>query len=169
MFNILGPLANPAGVRRQVLGVASPALGATMAAVLAELGAVHALVVHGDGLDELSPSGTTRLWEVRDGHMHEWTLEPPDVGLPLVPRAALAGGDAARNAAIARAVLAGDDAAPRVAVLLNAGAACYVAGLAASVREGVELARTAMNAGAAAAVLDRFVETSVRLAAEARA
>lgn len=165
VFNILGPLANPARVRRQVLGVPTPALGPTMVAVLAELGAEHALVVHGGGLDEIDPSGETRLWMLLGGKTGESTFEPEQVGLRRVPRVALAGGDAARNAAIARAVLEGGDGAARVAVLLNAGAACYVAGIAESVREGVDLAKAAIASGAARATLERFAATTQRLRA----
>jgi anthranilate phosphoribosyltransferase len=163
VFNVLGPLANPAGVRRQLLGVPSPALGSTMARVLADLGAERALVVHGGGLDEIDPSGPTAAWELRDGAITERTIEPEQMGLERAARDTIVGGDAARNAAIARAVLEGGDGGARVAVLLNAGAACYVAGLAESVREGVALAKAAIASGAARATLDRFAATSQRL------
>lgn len=163
VFNILGPLANPAGVRRQLLGVPTPALGETMARVLGELGAVHALVVHGDGLDEISPTGPTRTWEVRDGSVREGTIDPDHIGLGRAPRERLVGGDASRNADIARRVLEGEDGPARTAVLLNAGAACYVAGLAQDVGEGVALAARAIDGGAAAASLARFAETSQRV------
>lgn len=170
VFNILGPLANPARVRRHLLGVPSPDLGPTMARVLGELGAEHALVVHGAGpagsqrgLDEIDPSGPTRVWEVRDGRVAESVIEPEQVGLTRVARDTIAGGDAARNASIARAVLEGGGDGARAAVLLNAGAACYVAGIAESVREGVALAKAAIASGAARATLERFVATSQRL------
>ncbi|HEV2251376.1 MAG TPA: anthranilate phosphoribosyltransferase, partial [Candidatus Limnocylindria bacterium] len=132
IFNVLGPLANPAGVKRQLLGVPSAALGERMVQVLRELGAERALVVHStDGLDEISPSGPTRTWELRDGAISEGQLTPDDVGLTRAGVDAVRGGDSRTNAAIARAVLSGEtrDGA-RAAVLLNAGAACYVAGLA---------------------------------------
>ncbi|MGH2498721.1 MAG: anthranilate phosphoribosyltransferase [Candidatus Limnocylindria bacterium] len=164
VFNVLGPLANPAGVRRQLLGVPSPAFGATIARVLGELGATHALVVHGaDGLDEISPSGPTRVWELRDGRVDEWTLAPAAVGLEAAGRERIAGGDAARNAEIAREVLSGGGDGARTAVLLNAGAACYVAGLAGDVREGVATAARALDTGAASDTLARFVAASRRL------
>ena len=162
IFNVLGPLANPAGVKRQLLGVPSPALGERMIGVLRELGAQRALVVHSaDGLDEISPSGTTRTWDLRDGAIREGELRPDDIGLPRAPNGAVHGGDAALNAAIARAVLSGErrDGA-RTAVLLNAGAACYVAGLADDVRGGAALAARAIDDGAAQHTLERWVARS---------
>ncbi|MGH2379598.1 MAG: anthranilate phosphoribosyltransferase [Candidatus Limnocylindria bacterium] len=165
VFNVLGPLANPARVRRQLLGVPTPALAVTMAGVLAELGTDHAVVVHGGGLDEIDPSGPTRTWEVRGGSVTESSLEPEALGLTRAGREGIAGGDAARNAAVARAVLDGRGDGARTAVLLNAGAACYVAGLAESVREGVALAQAAITSGASSATLDRFVATTQRLGA----
>ena len=166
IFNVLGPLANPAGVTRQLLGVPSAVLGGAMVQVLRELGAEHALVVHSaDGLDEISPSGPTRTWELRDGEISEGELTPEDLGLTVAPRASLRGGDKATNAGIARAVLsgaAGDGA--RTAVLLNAGAACYVAGLAPDIRGGVALSAAAIGSGAAHATLERWVARSATLA-----
>ena len=159
IFNVLGPLANPAGVRRQLLGVPSPALGAQMIAVLRELGAEHALVVHSaDGLDEISPSGPTRTWELRDGTIREGELRPEDAGLGRAPHDSVRGGDPSTNALIARRVLAGERVdGPRTAVLLNAGAACYIAGLAPDINGGVALAAKAIDDGAAAATLTRWV------------
>src|SRR5712691_4168432 len=116
VFNVLGPLANPAGVRRILLGVPSPALGEKIASVLAELGTDHALVVHGeDGLDEISPSLPTRTWEVRQGYVSEGLIELEMLRVPPVGRAEITGGDAARNAAMARSVLDGakDGTVPR--------------------------------------------------------
>jgi anthranilate phosphoribosyltransferase len=165
IFNILGPLANPAGVKRQLLGVPSAALGERMVTVLRELGAERALVVHSaDGLDEISPSGPTQTWELRDGAIREGELLPEDVGLERAPRDSVRGGDSAMNAGIARAVLSGRarDGA-RTAVLLNAGAACYVAGLAPDPRGGVALAATAIESGAAAGTLERWIARSVTL------
>ena len=171
VFNVLGPLANPAGVRRILLGVPSPALGEKIANVLAELGADHALVVHGeDGLDEISPSLPTRTWEVRGASVVEGRIEPEDLGVTPVGRAEITGGDPERNAAMARGVLDGEKAGTRAAILMNAGAACYVAALASDMREGARLAAEAIDSGAAADVLMRFVATSQRLgAAEAAA
>ena len=162
IFNVLGPLANPAGVRRQLLGVPSPALAERIVHVLQELGAERALVVHSaDGLDEISPSGATRTWELRDGTIHEGELTPDDVGLTRAPRDSVRGGDASTNATIARAVLAGDSRdGARTAVLLNAGAACYIAGLADDVRGGVSLAARAIDEGAAADTLERWIARS---------
>ncbi len=167
VFNILGPLANPAGVRRILLGVPSLALGEKIAHVLGELGTDHALVVHGeDGLDEISPSGPTRTWELRDGNVREGRIAPDEVGLGRAAREEIVGGDPALNASLARAVLDRGTGGTRTAVLLNAGAACYVAGLAGSVREGVTLAAKAIDSGAAKGALARFAETSQRLAAQ---
>src|SRR2546428_674312 len=141
VFNVLGPLANPAGVRRILLGVPSPALGDKIARVLAELGTDHALVVHGeDGLDEVSPSAATRTWEVRGGEVRAGRLDPTELGLATAPREEITGGAPARNAAMARRVLDGAKDGTRTAILLNAGAAWYVAGPAKSLREGIATA-----------------------------
>jgi anthranilate phosphoribosyltransferase len=166
VFNLLGPLANPAGVRRYVLGVPSAAIGETMSRALADLGAEHALVVFGtDGLDEVSPSAETKMWEVRRGEVSASSLRPEDAGLGRVERREIVGGDAATNARIAREVLGGAKGGARAAVLLNAGAACYVAGLAGSIREGVSVATKAIDSGVARDRLDRFIATSQRLGA----
>ena len=168
VFNLLGPIANPAGVRRYVLGVPNATIGETMARALAELGVEHALVVYGtDGLDEISPSAETRTWEIRRGDVRAAALVPEDVGLARAPRSEIVGGDAATNARIAREVLGGAKNGARTAVLLTAGAAAYVAGLAGSVREGVVVAAKAIDSGAARDRLDRFIATSQRLGAEA--
>ena len=134
--------------------------------MLAELGTDHALVVHGeDGLDEVSPSGPTRTWEVRDGAVREGRLEPKDVGIAPASRAEITGGDAAKNAAMARRVLDGAKDGTRAAILMNAGAACYVAGVARDVREGVKLSAEAIDKGRAGDVLARFITTSQRIGA----
>src|SRR5437870_7602674 len=164
VFNVLGPLANPAGVRRMLLGVPSPALGEKIARVLSELGTEHALVVHGeDGLDEISPSGPTRTWEVRGGSVREGRIDPKELGVAAARREEIVGGDPARNAAMARRVLGGASDGTRSAILLNAGAACYVAGLANDVRQGMKLAADAIDRGRATEVLERFITTSQRL------
>jgi len=166
VFNVLGPLANPAGVRRMLLGVPSPALGEKIAGVLAELGTDHALVVHGeDGLDEISPSPPPPTWEVRGGSVREGRIEPEDFGVTPVGRAEIIGGDSAKNAAMARSVLDGAKGGARAAILLNAGAACYVAGLAPDLRQGARLAAEAIDSGEANDVLVRFVATSQRIGA----
>jgi anthranilate phosphoribosyltransferase len=166
VFNVLGPLANPAGVRRILLGVPTAALGEKIARVLGELGTDHALVVHGeDGLDEISPSAPTRTWEVRGGTVREGRVDPDQVGLDRGARSEIVGGDATKNAAMARRVLDGARDATRTAVLLNAGAACYVAGLAKDVQGGIRAAADAIDRGAARETLDRFIAASQRLAA----
>ena len=170
VFNLLGPLANPAGVRRYVLGVPSAAIGETMAHALAELDAEHALVVYGtDGLDEISPSAETHTWEVRRGDVRTGRIVPEDVGLVRAARREIVGGDAPTNARIARDVLAGAKGGARTAVLLTSGAAAYVAGLAGSVREGVAVAAKSIDSGAARDRLDRWIATSQRLASETAA
>ncbi|MEK7860901.1 MAG: anthranilate phosphoribosyltransferase, partial [Chloroflexota bacterium] len=164
VFNLLGPLANPAGVRRMVLGVATPAVGEKLARVLGELGADHVLVVHGDdGLDDISPTAPTQTWELRGGGVTTGTIDPTALGLGLGTVADILSGDAAANAATARSVVSGEKGARRTAVVLNAGAALFVGGLVESVREGVIRAAAAIDSGAAASTLERFVATSQRL------
>ena len=171
VFNLLGPLANPAGVRRYVLGVASAEIGEKLAKALGELAVVHALVVFGtDGLDEISPSAETRTWEVRGDSVRDGSISPAEMKLERTAREAIVGGDAATNARIARDVISGAKSGARTAVLMNAAAACYVAGLAGTLREGVAVAAKAIDSGAARDRLERFVATSQRLgAAEAGA
>jgi anthranilate phosphoribosyltransferase len=160
-FNVLGPLANPAGVRRYLLGVPSVALGETMARALVELGVERALVVYGtDGLDEISPSAETRTWEVSANAVNEGSMTPEDLGLARVMRAQITGGDPATNAGIARGVLDGEPGGARTAVLMNAAAACYVAGLAASMREGLDVASRSIDSGKARETLVRFAAKS---------
>jgi anthranilate phosphoribosyltransferase len=165
VMNLLGPLANPAGVRRQVVGVADRDRGALLAGALLRLGAEHALVVHGRaGLDEISPRGITDVWEVRDGNVTTWELDAAALGLEVADLAVLQGGEPHENAARVERLLADgrSDAAGAAAVVLNAGAALYVAGLARTYKEGVALARETLAAGAARPVLDalRRVSTS---------
>ena len=155
IMNLLGPLANPAGVRRQVIGVSSEDRAALVAEALARLGVVHALVLHAAiGMDEVSPSGATRVWEVREGEVGEWTIIPGQHGLECDDLVALAGGAPAENAARVERLLdgAGHDA-ERCAVLLNAAAAIYVSGNGWTFGESVERARTALESGAGARVL----------------
>jgi anthranilate phosphoribosyltransferase len=150
IFNVLGPLTNPAFARRQVLGVYSERLVETVARVLAALGAVHALVVHSrDGLDEISISAPTLVCEVRDGELHTYEITPEELDLRTLPIEDVAGGDVEQNARIARAVLAGERGARHDIVIANAGAALYVAGLAPSIREGVALAHDSIASGRA--------------------
>jgi len=166
VFNVLGPLANPAGVRRYLLGAPSAALGATMARALVELGVERALVVYGsDGLDEISPSAETLTWSVDSGTVRDETITPESLGLQRAPRAEIVGGDAAKNATVARSVLDGGQGGARTAVLLNAGAACHIAGLAGSVREGIDIAARSIDSGAARTALVRFAAKSQLIAA----
>lgn len=165
LFNVLGPLTNPAGVKRQVVGVFGAAWVQPLAEVLGELGAVHALVVHGaGGLDELSLAGPTQVAEWRDGALSTWTITPEQVGLASAPIAALQGGDAAENARILRSVLGGEKGPRADAVAYGAGAALYVAGRAEDLREGVTWAQQALASGAAAATLEALVAATARLA-----
>jgi anthranilate phosphoribosyltransferase len=165
IFNFLGPLTNPAGASRQLLGVSDRRYQETIAEALAGLGCEHALVVSGeDGLDELTVHGRTRVIEVRGPHTEEWFLEPTDVGLPESPLVAVAGGEPADNAAIANAVLAGEHGPARDLAVLNAGAAIYAGGGADTLAGGVERAATALDSGAAASVLERLVALSGELA-----
>ncbi|MCM2317233.1 MAG: anthranilate phosphoribosyltransferase [Thermoanaerobaculia bacterium] len=165
IFNILGPLTNPAFARRQVLGVFSPRLVETMARVLAELGAEHALVVHGDdGMDEISVSGATHSFEIRDGAVEPREITPESLGLKRFDPALLHGGDAATNARIAREVLDGRDGACRAIVLANAGAAIYVSGIESTLRDGVEAARDSIDSGRALEALETLVAESRRVA-----
>lgn len=158
IMNLLGPLANPAGVRRQVIGVADRERAPLVAGALRELGAVHALVVHAAvGMDEISPRGATAVWEVRDGKIGEWTLDPASVGLAVDNLGDLEGGDVAGNAGRIERLLAGE-AGPafRAAVLLNAAAALYVAGIGLEFPDAVAMARQALDAGRGAAALERL-------------
>lgn len=160
-FNLLGPLTNPAGATRQLVGVARPELTELVARALALLGTERAWVVHGaDGLDELSTTGYSKVSECRDGVVHSFYVHPADFRLPKADLAALRGGDAQTNAAVARRVLAGERGPARDIVLLNAGAALFVAGRAGSIEEGMALAAEAIDRGLAAAKLDALVQWS---------
>jgi anthranilate phosphoribosyltransferase len=161
LFNLLGPLANPAGARRQLLGVPSPHLVDVLARTLVELGADRAFVVHGHGgLDEISPAGPTRVAEVRGGRVREFEITPEELGVAPGPVEDLRGGDADRNAALLKEVLRGERGARRSAVLLNAGAAIAAAEVCESIRDGVRLAEQAIDSGAALERLEQFVRTS---------
>ncbi|HWB21893.1 MAG TPA: anthranilate phosphoribosyltransferase [Gaiellaceae bacterium] len=162
IFNVLGPLTNPAGARAQVIGVYSPALVPTIAHALVALDARRAYVVHGaGGIDELSPTGPNLVAEVENGAVREYELDPLDLGIERADQADLAGGDAAFNAAALRAVLGGGGSAGhRSAVLLNAAGAIAAGGHAADLREGLVLARTAIDSGAATERLDQLIAFS---------
>jgi len=161
IFNIIGPLLNPAGARRQVLGVYDRRLVEPLGQVLGRLGAEHCLVVHGeDGLDEITLSGRTFVAELRDGRVRCLVVQPEDCGLGRAARDALRGGDVEANARIVREVLDGRRGAARDVVLLNAGAAIYVAGRAASLGEGVRRAAESIDSGRARAVLEALIARS---------
>lgn len=158
IFNVLGPLTNPAGARRQVLGVFRRGLTETLAEVLLDLGTERALVVHGTGgMDELSTIGETKVSEIRDGAITTTTFHHSSVGIASADLAHLAGGDASTNAAIIRGILTGSTGAPRDITVLNAGAALYVYGISASIREGVALAAESIASGAAEQKLNELI------------
>jgi anthranilate phosphoribosyltransferase len=170
VFNLLGPLTNPAGVRRQLLGVYAPGLVELVAGALVELGAEHALVVHGhDGEDELALTGETVVMEVRGDRVERRSVAPEDVGLARCTATELAGGDAATNARLIRAVLAGDPGPRTDAALLNAAGALVAAGLAEDLAGGVALGRDALAGGRGTRLLDDLVVATHDLAALPRA
>ncbi|HEX6931850.1 MAG TPA: anthranilate phosphoribosyltransferase [Streptosporangiaceae bacterium] len=171
VFNFLGPVANPARPQAQAVGVADARMGPVLAGVLAGRGC-SALVFHGDdGLDELTTTGPSTVWVARDGEVEETRLDPADIGIPRCEPADLRGGDPAHNAAVVRSVLAGERSPVRETVLLNAGAALVAeagaaasAQLAAALADGYARAAEAVDSGAAAALLDRWIQASQRLA-----
>jgi anthranilate phosphoribosyltransferase len=160
-FNLLGPLTNPAGATRQIVGVPRPELTQVMARALMQLGSERAWVVHGaGGIDEISTTGHTKVSECRDRAVHTFFIHPTEFGIAKASPADLAGGDASTNAAIVGRVLEGQRGPARDIVVLNAGAALLVAGRARSVREGIAAAESAIDSGAARATLDRMVRAS---------
>ncbi|HKG43783.1 MAG TPA: anthranilate phosphoribosyltransferase [Gaiellaceae bacterium] len=161
VFNVLGPLTNPAGARAQVVGVYAPSLVRTIARVLAQLGARRAFVVHGaGGIDELSPAGPNLVCEVVDGNVREREIDPLELGVARCDGAELRGGTPQENAAAIRAVFDGAQGGRRSAILLNAAGAIAAAGRAEDLRDGLELAREALDSGAAAERLDALIEFS---------
>ena len=159
LMNLVGPLANPAGVRRQVVGVADPDRAGIVAEALVRLDAEHALVVHGRvGMDEISPHGITDVWEVKDGAVRRWEIDPERFRLGIGEVAELQGGEPAANAERLERILGNGsaDQSGLAAVLLNAGAAIYVAGIAGSLAEGIGRAREVVASGAARAALERL-------------
>lgn len=164
VFNILGPLTNPAGADRQVIGVADPTVARRMAEALGRLGSYHALVVHGnDGLDELSISAPSSVWSLRDGEVAEYQVTPEEMGFRRADPAAIRADSPEYSAAMARAVLSGESGAPRDVVLMNAAAALLAAGVADTLTDGVELAARSIDHGRALASLDALIELSVTL------
>jgi anthranilate phosphoribosyltransferase len=161
IFNFLGPLTNPAGARRQVIGVSDPAKLETMAAALGQLGAERALVVSSaDGLDEFSVSGTTQVVELRDGELSTYEVTPEQVDLEPAADGAVGAGTPEQNAIVLREVLAGSAGTERSLAVLNAGAAIYVAGEAETLAEGVRAAERSVDSGAAEGVMERWVEAT---------
>ena len=160
VFNLLGPLSNPAGAKRQVMGVYDPRLLEPLAEVLGRLGATRAWTVHGQGLDELTTTGETEVAEWKDGAVRRFTVTPEDAGLPRADLAALRGGDAEENAVTLRALLDGATGAYRDIVLLNAAAALVVADRAADLAEGAALAAATIDDGRAAKALADLVEAT---------
>jgi anthranilate phosphoribosyltransferase len=167
VFNMLGPLTNPASATAQVVGVYAAELTEPLARVLAELGTARAFVVHGaDGLDEISNTGESRLSEVREGTVRTFTLKPEDVGLPRASIGDLKGGDREENAEIIRALLRGEPGPKRDIVLMNAAAALVAGGRARELKEAVGVAARSIDSGAARAKLEALISLSQRLAAE---
>jgi anthranilate phosphoribosyltransferase len=165
IFNFLGPLTNPAGASRQLIGVSDPAYLETMAGALARLGTRHALLVSGeDGIDELSISAGTSVVEVSDSRLRSYTLTPEEVGLTRAAPGDVPGGDPQRNAAITRAIFRGDAGVARDLAVLNAGAAIYAGGGTASLESGVRAAESAIDSGRAAQTLEQFVQRTAQLA-----
>jgi anthranilate phosphoribosyltransferase len=160
-FNLLGPLTNPAGARRQVVGVPKPELTELLARALLMLGSDRAWVVHGaDGIDEISTTGHTKVSECRAGAVNTFYIHPADFGIPKASPADLVGGDAVRNAEIVRSVLGGAPGAARDVVLLNAGVGLFVSGHSTSVQDGIARAAAAIDSGAAQKTLDSMVRGS---------
>jgi len=163
VFNLLGPLSNPARVRRQVVGVPDPAVGELVAASLARLGHTRALVVHGgDGLDELTTTTLSRVWEVRSGAVEEWSVDPRALGIAPATLDDLRGGDVGRNRGLADEVLSGAPGARTDLVALNAAAALLVADAVPDLATGLERARVVLAEGAARDVLTRWIAASQR-------
>lgn len=161
IFNILGPLSNPAFANLQLLGVYDEKLVRPLAEVLKNLGVKRAMVVYGkDGLDEISISSETAVCELRDGELSEYTICPDDCGLNLYSKSDIVGGGAAENAGIARRILSGEKGPKREMVLINAGAALYIAGIAKSIKEGVKTAAGLIDSGRANEKLEQFIAVS---------
>ncbi|MBX3598437.1 MAG: anthranilate phosphoribosyltransferase [Rhizobiaceae bacterium] len=160
IFNLLGPLSNPAGVKRQLVGVFAPEWIVPVAETLRTLGAVHAWVVHGDGFDEITATGVTEVAELKSGKVDAFSVQPSDVGLPMYSKEELRGGDPAANAGALNALLEGAPGAYRDTVLMNAGAGLLVAGMVANYKEGVERAAAVIDSGQALATLQRLIKVS---------
>jgi anthranilate phosphoribosyltransferase len=160
VFNLLGPLLNPAGSGARLCGVYDPELVPKFARAFLSLGTDHAMVVHGDGIDELAVSGKTRVAEVRKGEVSEYTINPEEFGIRLSPLSSLAGDSPAGNAGLIRRILSGEPGPARDVVVLNAGAAIYLGARAGSLAEGVSLAEKAIDTGRAAEKLGELVKAT---------
>ncbi len=166
VFNFLGPLSNPAGVVRQVVGVSDPGLAATVIGVLRSRGAPRAMVVHGhDGMDELTTTGPSTIHQLRDGKVTECLFRPQDVGIEPVAPHEVMGGDPSTNAAIAERILAGEQSPYRDIVVLNAAAGLWVAGCVEDIAAGVDAARSSIDEGRAAAIVTRIIEVATAASA----
>jgi len=164
VFNLLGPLTNPAGAKRQLIGVSEPTYAEHTAKAAQALGVKHALVVTSrDGLDELSTSAPTDVFEVRDNSIDKYTVEAKDFGLPEASLSDLSGGDPAHNALVTKAIFDGAEGPKTDLALLNAGAAVYVSGKASTIKEGLDLVRSAVNAGQAKQLLERYIALTQEL------
>jgi anthranilate phosphoribosyltransferase len=161
IFNFLGPLTNPAGALHQALGVSDMAMAPRMAEVLRKLGSHHCLVIHGfDGLDEISLAEPSHIWELKDGHVTSWVINPQDFGLPRADTSEICGGSAEENAGIARRILAGEPGPLRDVVVINAAAALIAADVADGFPAGIELARASLDSGSAGSALEQMVKVS---------
>jgi len=167
VFNVLGPLTNPAGAKCQLLGVADPNIGQKMAEVLILLGSHHSMVVHGeDGMDELTLGARTQIWEVQNGMVNTYSISPAELAMPQVPVENIKGGTREENANMLRQILQGQAIPARDVVLLNSAAVLVVGGKVHDIKEGLSLAREAIDSGAASAKLDGLVQLSQQLGQE---
>ena len=160
VFNILGPLASPAEVKHQVYGIFDPGLTERLAEVLEELGSRHALVVHGDGLDELSTLGKTRVSELKNGKITTYDVTPAELGMRKASMKDILGGETAVNAKIVKEILSGKKGAKRDIAVLNAAAAIYVGGGAEDLKKGIKLAEKSIDSGKAMETLERLISVS---------
>jgi anthranilate phosphoribosyltransferase len=157
VFNILGPLTNPAGAKAQVMGVYDPNLCEKLAQVLKILGTVRAMVVHGEGMDEITNTGQTQVAELKDGVVKSYQLRPEDLGYPLARALDIAGGTPEENAGKLVQVMQGKASPARDIIAMNSGAAVYVSGLASTLKKGAEMAEAAIDSGKALETLQRMV------------
>jgi len=165
VFNFIGPLSNPARIDRQVIGVNDPAMAPTVIGVLQQRGAPRAMVVHGhDGMDELTITGRSTVWEIRDGNVSQYDLDPRDLGIEVIDLDQVGGGDAEVNAAIAARVFGGEAGPHRDIVSLNAAAGLMVAGVVDDLTAGLAMARESIDSGGAAAALSRLIDVSAAAA-----